>query len=102
MTEFRLVGDRLVTVTLHPDAQAAINLGNTMIMAAKANLGVFCQYTNHRGHTKIRRFKPLEFWHGKTCYHTEAGLMLRAFDLDKSEERDFAVRDFDITVLGTL
>lgn len=51
------------------------------------------KYKNWEGKTAIRRVKPIEIWYGKTEWHKEEQWLLKAMDLDKGEERDFAVRD---------
>ncbi len=50
-------------------------------------------YTNHRGETKDYRIKPRRIWHGATPWHPERGWLLDAVDLDRDEERTFAIRD---------
>lgn len=59
-------------------------------------------YVNHRGEKLRRRAVPLgsglEF--KATAYHPEAQWILRAFDLDKQEVRDFALRDCDFLTLA--
>jgi predicted DNA-binding transcriptional regulator YafY len=48
-------------------------------------------YTNHRGETARRRVKPIELYHGSTAWHPEPQWLLRAWDLDKDNHRDFAL-----------
>ncbi len=50
-------------------------------------------YTNWKGETAERTIRPIELWFGETEYHPEAQWLLRALDLDKNEERNFAMKD---------
>lgn len=56
-------------------------------------------YRNWRGEMATRRLRPVAFWHGSTEWHPTPGLMLKAVDLDKDAERDFAVADFNTATL---
>lgn len=51
------------------------------------------EYTNWRGETGIRTIKPIRLWFGSTEYHPTPQWLLKAFDVDKGAERDFAVND---------
>jgi len=50
-------------------------------------------YTNYKGETADRTIIPLELWFGSTEYHKEEQWLLKAFDLEKKAERNFAVKD---------
>ena len=50
-------------------------------------------YTNYKGETAERTIIPLELWFGSTEYHKEEQWLLKAFDLEKKAERNFAVKD---------
>jgi hypothetical protein len=50
-------------------------------------------YTNWKGEMSVRKAIVKEFFFGKTEYHPEYQMMIRAFDLDKLTERTFAVKD---------
>ncbi|WP_287176466.1 hypothetical protein [Mesorhizobium sp.] len=50
-------------------------------------------YTNHRGESGRRRVVPIRVWFGSTNWHPTQQWFLRALDLDKDEERDFAFAD---------
>ena len=51
-------------------------------------------YTNWRGETAERRVDPaVRLWFGSSEWHPEEQWFLQAFDMDKREERDFALRD---------
>jgi hypothetical protein len=41
----------------------------------------------------VRRVKPIEVWYGKTEWHPKEQWFLKAMDLEKGEERNFAIRD---------
>ncbi|PWE32883.1 hypothetical protein DDZ14_08615 [Maritimibacter sp. 55A14] len=68
-------------------------------MALKGPVEFQCEYRNWRGEVATRRLRPVAFWHGSTEWHPTPGLMLKAVDLDKDAERDFAVADFNMTTL---
>ena len=51
-------------------------------------------YTNWRGVTAVRRIVPRAVWYGTTPHHPEPQWFVRALDVDRDAERDFALRDF--------
>lgn len=51
------------------------------------------EYKNWQGETAVRRVQPIEIWYGSTKWHSEEQWLLKAIDLDKGEERNFAVND---------
>ena len=52
-------------------------------------------YTNWRGETSVRRIVPLAAPHyGDSDYHSGTQWLLRAFDVGKQEEREFALSGF--------
>lgn len=57
-------------------------------------LHVTIEYTNYKGVTATRRIIPKKLWFGATEYHPQEQWLLRAYDLDKSAYRDFALVDF--------
>jgi predicted DNA-binding transcriptional regulator YafY len=50
-------------------------------------------YTNWRGETAERTIEPIKIWFGSTDWHKEDQWLLRALDIDKQAERDFALKD---------
>ena len=50
-------------------------------------------YTNHVGETAIREIIPIKIWFGSTDWHPENGWLIDAFDIEKKEERSFAMKD---------
>lgn len=52
-------------------------------------------YTNWQGVTSTRRILPVEIWYGSTEWHKEEQWLLKALDLDKQAERDFAMKDIE-------
>lgn len=48
-------------------------------------------YTNWRGETATRRIQPIGFFYGETSWHPKPQWLLRALDVDRGLERDFAV-----------
>lgn len=51
------------------------------------------EYKNWKGKVGIRRVMPKKIWYGSTKWHPDEGWLLKAHDLDKDAERDFAVMD---------
>lgn len=56
---------------------------------------VMFSYTNWKGFKAIRKAIIKEFFFGATEYHKEYQMFIRAFDLEKFQERTFAVKDID-------
>ena len=54
-------------------------------------------YTNWRGEDSIRWVTPLSLRWGSSEWHPDPQWLMRAFDHDKGEEREFALRDCDFT-----
>lgn len=54
---------------------------------------VVVQYTNYRGETSNRRIEVAHVWYGATQWHTEPQWFAMAWDCDKREYRDFALKD---------
>lgn len=54
-------------------------------------------YTNHRGEYSLRRVVPEYIWFGITEYHLEEQWLMRAFDIDKEDYRDFAIEDMGLS-----
>lgn len=50
-------------------------------------------YRNHRGETRQRIIEPKNVWFGSTEWHPEEQWLLKAMDIEKGEERDFALKD---------
>ncbi len=51
------------------------------------------EYKNWEGKTAVRTVKPIKIWFGKTKWHPTKQWLLKAHDIEKNEERDFAVKD---------
>ena len=62
--------------------------------AADAGKPVTLTYTNYRNETSRRTLTPKYVYFGSTEWHPHPQWLLRAFDHDKQEERDFALLDF--------
>jgi predicted DNA-binding transcriptional regulator YafY len=60
---------------------------------AEPNRSVYILYTNHRGERAVRHIQPLEVFFGVSEYHTERQWLLFAYDIDKKDMRNFAMRD---------
>lgn len=50
-------------------------------------------YTNWKGETRMRRIIPLSIEYKSTTWHKEEQWILNALDVEKNEERGFAVKD---------
>ena len=50
-------------------------------------------YTNWKGETAARRIIPIAVWFGHTEWHEQDQWLLKALDVDKDTERDFAMKD---------
>jgi len=50
-------------------------------------------YKNWRGETRPRKIIPLDFHYGNTEWHPDNQLLLRVWDLEKKDYREYAVRD---------
>lgn len=48
-------------------------------------------YKNWRGESAWRRVKPISIWYGSTEHHKESQWLLRAYDWDRNDFRDFAM-----------
>lgn len=51
------------------------------------------RYKNWQGEVAVRRIIPIEIWYGHTEFHSQEQWLLKAFDVEKKEERDFAIND---------
>lgn len=51
------------------------------------------KYVNWQGETGIRTVKPIKLWFGTTEFHPDNHWFLKAFDIDKDAERDYAIED---------
>jgi hypothetical protein len=51
------------------------------------------RYRNWRGEVADRTVRPLSVWYGSTDWHPEPQWLLKAIDVEKGVERDFAIRD---------
>ena len=50
-------------------------------------------YKNWKGETSTRKVIPYKNWFGSTEFHKDVQWFLHAFDVDKKEERNFAIKD---------
>ncbi len=54
-------------------------------------------YTNYRGEAAQRVIRPISLRYGVSQYHTEPQWIMRALDLDRNVEREFALLDMKRT-----
>ena len=54
-------------------------------------------YTNWRGETRERRIVPVSIRWGSTDWHPQSQWLLTALDVEKGQEREFALADCDFT-----
>lgn len=66
-------------------------------MLDKDTREVWFTYTNWRGETSERKVLPLSIWFGSTEWHPEEQWFIRGTDVEKGEERDFALTDMVFT-----
>jgi predicted DNA-binding transcriptional regulator YafY len=52
-------------------------------------------YTNWRGERGQRRVVPMYVWHGTSGWHEGAQWFMRALDVERETERDFALSGID-------
>ena len=50
-------------------------------------------YKNWKGETKLRNILPLSIEFKSTNWHKDAQWILNAIDIEKNEERGFAIKD---------
>lgn len=61
--------------------------------SSNARKAVKIVYTNWRKETAEREIVPIEIWFGKTEWHPEEQWFLKARDVGRGAERDFALQD---------
>jgi len=54
---------------------------------------VIISYTNYKGISSVRNIIPKEIYFGSNQWHKEPQWLLKAFDLDKNADRNFAMAD---------
>lgn len=59
------------------------------------------RYRNHRGEIAERRVQPIRLWYGATEHHPYCTWLLKALDVDRGAERDFALHEI-LTWTGML
>ena len=59
----------------------------------KTNETLSFEYINWKGEKGVRNVKPIKIWYGKTKFHKSKQWLLKAVDVDKNAERDFALKD---------
>jgi predicted DNA-binding transcriptional regulator YafY len=55
--------------------------------------GVVFKYTNYKGSVSIRHVIPIDIWYGSTEYHPEEQWLLKAYDIDKQDYRNFSIKE---------
>lgn len=55
------------------------------------NKQITITYTNWKHETRERLIEPIEIWYGSTRWHPDEQWLLKATDVKKGEERDFAM-----------
>jgi predicted DNA-binding transcriptional regulator YafY len=74
---------------------------SNLLVAMKQPL-IKAVYTNWRGETSMRVIRPKGIWFGSTEWHPEPCLLLTAHDVNKGEDRDFRLSDFDISSIAAV
>lgn len=62
-------------------------------MGNSAERQVEILYTNWRNEKAWRTIVPIEMWFGSTEWHKKSQWLLKALDVEKDAERDFALKD---------
>jgi hypothetical protein len=57
-------------------------------------------YTNYRGERSVRTAMPRKLFWGSTEHHLQPQWIMRAYDLDKGADRDFALCDCQFSAQG--
>lgn len=70
------------------------NLTGWAARAYRAERVVTVDYTNWKGERSTRRIQPIRMLWGSNKWHTEPQWLLVAIDLDKGDERVFAMSGF--------
>ena len=50
-------------------------------------------YVNWEGKRAVRTVMPIKIWYGHTEWHKKDQWLLKAHDIEKDADRDFAVKD---------
>lgn len=50
-------------------------------------------YKNWREEIKVYEVKPIKIWYGSTEFHKDEQFFLKAMDVTRNVERDFAIND---------
>lgn len=67
--------------------------GQAVDVTKEPSVAVNIDYTNWRGERSIRTIIPYSIRFGISGWHTEPQWLLRAFDVDKGDDREFAMAD---------
>jgi hypothetical protein len=51
------------------------------------------EYKNWENKVAVRKVEPIKIWYGKTKWHPKKQWLLKAIDVEKKAERDFALKD---------
>jgi predicted DNA-binding transcriptional regulator YafY len=62
-------------------------------MVSQPTQQICFQYKNWRGETSRRIAIPIGLWFGRTDWHPNDQWFMKALDVEKDEERDFALVD---------
>lgn len=75
-------------------------LANFILKISKIPWTFQCSYKNWKGKVSVRTLSShCTIWYGSTEWHPEPGLLVNAWDLDKNNHRDFALKDFNLETL---
>ena len=59
---------------------------------------IYFRYRNWRGELSVRHATPISMRFGSSEWHRKAQWLMRAYDHDKSAEREFALLDCDFSI----
>lgn len=77
-----------------PDAPEPVPVDTGPKVGPLAGGASVVAYQNWRGEIAIREIKPICLWFGQTQWHPEDQWFLKAWDVEKQVERDFALTGF--------
>jgi hypothetical protein len=55
--------------------------------------GIRFNYTNYKGETEDRHVRPISMRFGTSLWHTEPQWLVKAWDFDRKQYREFALAD---------
>jgi predicted DNA-binding transcriptional regulator YafY len=71
------------------------------ILEVKSGMTIAFHYKNWQGISAVRTCEVIGFYYGQNEWHKENQFLLKGLDLEKNQERTFAIRDMsDLRILS--